>query len=354
MDFPKANNLQWLRLAFATQVVVTHASVHMGASVPGLIGHFPGVPAFFFVSGFLIYAAYKNAPGLRYFQNRFLRLFPGLLLVTLGALGVVLIAHGPGDLLDHPKTYVLWFLSQITLGQAYNPALFRDIGVGVINGSLWTLTVEILFYFSVPVIVWLEKRFGPTVLVLTVLSFAIYAVGPGLLDQRVHNGKTVYDVIALTPVPWGWMFGLGILAVKHYDVLARYLKYLPLALVPMVVMIFFGTGVVFGSEGNRLGLLYFLSYSAVVVWIAFGTPVRRLETDLSYGAYIWHMPIINLMLVLGVPNGWPIAIVATFLMAAASWFLIERPALHMKKRSLQAESVQPVESALEGSAARPN
>ena len=84
--FPMFNNLEWMRLIFALQVVVTHTISHFQTSVhlPALISNFPGVPAFFFVSGFLIYSSYLNAPGIRYFSNRFLRLFPGLVIVTLG------------------------------------------------------------------------------------------------------------------------------------------------------------------------------------------------------------------------------------------------------------------------------
>lgn len=65
-----------------------HASEYLNAhfAFVGFLKRFPGVPAFLFVSGFLIYASYINAPGPRYFQNRFLRLFPGLVFVTIGGL----------------------------------------------------------------------------------------------------------------------------------------------------------------------------------------------------------------------------------------------------------------------------
>ena len=86
--FPQHNNLELLRLIFAMQVCIMHTFSHLGLVFPNffkIIAHFPGVPAFFFVSGFLIYASYLNAPGKRYFENRFLRLYPALLLVTLEA-----------------------------------------------------------------------------------------------------------------------------------------------------------------------------------------------------------------------------------------------------------------------------
>ena len=174
INFPRKNNLEWLRLIFAMQVVVGHASSHLGAmlDLPRFISNFPGVPAFFFVSGFLIYSSYLHSPGKQYFQNRFLRLFPALLLVTFGGMGVILFALGWESVLNNTSIFFFWFFSQITLGQAYNPELFRTVGVGVINGSLWTITTEIMFYLSVPVIVWLENRFRFVLVVLIMISSA--------------------------------------------------------------------------------------------------------------------------------------------------------------------------------------
>jgi peptidoglycan/LPS O-acetylase OafA/YrhL len=305
----------------------------MGLAIPEIISHFPGVPAFFFVSGFLIYASYLNAPGRRYFENRFLRLFPGLILVTIGGLAVALIAHGWRDLTNNFPSYVLWFFSQTTFGQAYNPSLFRDIGTGVINGSLWTLTVEILFYLCVPIIAWLEVRFSSIVPLLLGLSFATYVFGPTFWSNPIYRDKTYYDFIALTPVTWGWMFAFGILAVKYFAFVHRWIKYFPLIIFPLTAMIIFGSGPIFGSAGNRLGILYFICYVGLVIWFAFATPFVRLKFDLSYGSYIWHMPVINLLLVLSVPSS-TLAFALTFAIASLSWFLVEKPALRHKRQSL--------------------
>jgi peptidoglycan/LPS O-acetylase OafA/YrhL len=333
--FPKKNNLDWLRLLFAIQVLIVHAAMYLRIWIPEIIPKVPGVPAFFFVSGFLIYASYLNAPGFRYFENRFLRLYPGVLFVTLGGAAVALLAHGGRDFFDRFFAYVTWFIAQTTLGQDYNPQLFRDVGVGVINGSLWTITVEILFYFCVPIIIWMERRLRFTVLTLMGLSFAVYAIGPMVWTDKVYREKTFYDVIALTPVAWGWMFGFGILAVKHFDFIRRWRKYLPLAIIPLAVMMSVGGGgPFFGKSANRLGLFYFASYVALMLWLAFDTPFIRLKFDLSYGIYVWHMPMINLLLVLCLPSV-PLAFALTFGIAAISCFLVERPALKLKRYSLK-------------------
>jgi len=336
--FPRNNNLEWLRLIFATQVALCHSASHLKFEIPWIISYFPGVPAFFFVSGFLIYASYLNAPGRRYFENRFLRIYPALVLVTLGGAAVVLVDHGWHDLMNNFSTYALWIIAQTTLGQAYNPGLFRDVGIGVINGSLWTITTEILFYLCIPFIVWLERNFRYTVLVCIVLSFSLYAVGPLVWSKPIYREKTFYDILGLTPIVWGWMFGLGIVAVKHFEYLKRYFQYLPLAVIPITVMIVTGAGhygFLFGSSGNRLGLLYFVNYISLVLWFAFVVRPVRLPFDLSYGVYIWHAPVINLLLVLGFLNV-PFSLLLTFSIAAISWFCLEKPFLKLKRQSLKA------------------
>lgn len=336
INFPRKNNLEWLRLIFAMQVVVGHASSHLGAmlDLPRFISNFPGVPAFFFVSGFLIYSSYLHSPGKQYFQNRFLRLFPALLLVTFGGMGVILFALGWESVLNNTSIFFFWFFSQITLGQAYNPELFRTVGVGVINGSLWTITTEIMFYLSVPVIVWLENRFRFVLVVLIMISFFIYAIGPFTLNANLYRNKSIFDVLALTPIVWGWMFGAGIIAYKYYWVINKYIKYTPVLFVPLIFMIFRGSGFLFQSSGNHLGLVYFICYVLFILWFAFWLPSVKLPFDFSYGVYIWHMPIINLLLVLKIPS-MTLATVLTLFIGALSWFFIEKPTLKLKRQSIR-------------------
>ena len=254
----------------------------------------------------------------------------------------MLVAHGWHDLINNFSTYAFWFIAQTTLGQAYNPGLFRDVGIGVINGSLWTITTEILFYLCVPFIVWLERNFRYTVLVLVVISFSLYAVGPLVWKNPIYRDKTLYEIIGLTPIVWGWMFGLGILVVKHFEFLKRWFYYLPLAVIPITVMIFIGDGhygFLFGSSGNRLGFFYFVNYVSVVLWFSFVVRPVRLPFDISYGVYIWHQPVLNLLLVWGLLS-FPLALVLTLSIAALSWFCVEKQFLKLKRQSLKAFGIE--------------
>jgi peptidoglycan/LPS O-acetylase OafA/YrhL len=334
VHFPRQNNLEWLRLLFAVQVVATHSVAHLGMARPVWLAAFPGVPAFFFVSGFLIYAAYQNSSLPNYIRNRLLRLIPALVAVTLGGVLVALVAHGWRDILSNPGIYAAWLFAQITLGQAYNPEHFRDIGVGVINGSLWTITTEILFYIFVPIIVFLEKHIKYSVIILTIFSFLFYASSEYVFSGYEIYGKSLFDYFYLTPIYWGWMFGLGIISYKYWNSIYPYMSMMPLLLLPMILMLIYGDGGVwFNGWGQRMGFLYFLCYCGVILYLAFGVRPIPLSFDISYGTYIWHMPIINLLLVLRLSNV-VLAFALTLGLALLSWFLIERPFLRLKRSSL--------------------
>jgi len=333
--FPRENNIQWLRIIFAVQVAIVHGVDRLWHYNVQFLRYIPGVPAFFFVSGFLIYSSWINSPGLSYFQNRFLRLWPALIFVTCGGFATALYVRGAGDLLAHRGTYLVWLFGQITLGQWYNPEIFRNVGVGVINAALWTITTEIIFYLCVPAIAYFERFVKHSVLIISALSFGLYLVGPHFLTINLYRDKTLYEMLAITPLVWGWMFGAGILAVKYYAEIKPYLRYLPFALVVMIALIIYGKfdDGIFGCGGNRLGILYFIPYCAMIMYFSFGLPFVRLDTDLSYGMYIWHMPVLNVLIILGIAS--PLVFLpAVFCMGLISWFVIERPCLRLKRRTI--------------------
>jgi peptidoglycan/LPS O-acetylase OafA/YrhL len=232
--------------------------------------------------------------------------------------------------------YAVWFFAQITLGQAVNPDSFRNLGAGVVNGALWTITVEILFYISVPFIVWLEKKIKYFLILLTILSFLFFSFGEILLTNWDFGGKNLYRYFELTPVVWGWMFCVGILAFKSVSVIQKYFRFMWLGLLVMFVcsLIDSPDSVFFASSGNRLGFVYFIGYCSVIVYLGFGLRALKLNFDISYGVYIWHMVVINFFLVFGHYS--PVSVVVTtLLIAILSWFVVEKPALEFKKSSIR-------------------
>ena len=66
---------------------------------------------------------------------------------------------------------------------------------------------------------------------------------------------------------------------------------------------------------------------------------RLVKNDLSYGIYIYAFPVQQLVCGYTVSRniGWLVTLVVssvlTFMLAALSWFLIERPALRLRPRT---------------------
>jgi peptidoglycan/LPS O-acetylase OafA/YrhL len=79
-----------------------------------------------------------------------------------------------------------------------------------------------------------------------------------------------------------------------------------------------------------------LCYGTVFVAFVPRLPMIR-HTDLSYGMYLYGWPSQQLVEQFIVPGGTPLqntawATVLALSLATASWFLVERPALRLKKR----------------------
>jgi peptidoglycan/LPS O-acetylase OafA/YrhL len=298
--------------------------------------YLPGVPAFFFVSGFLIYASYLKSNNLKdYFKNRLLRLMPALILITIFSVALVLFVKGYRFGIDNYQNILIWFIAQVSLGQAYNPSIFRDIGVGVINGSLWTITVEIMFYFFVPIIVFMEKYVKCTVLFLFSLSFIIYTAGENLFGFNFILGKSLFEFLSLTPIVWGWMFLTGVLAYKYFEKIKQLSKYFIFVPCVMIVMVFINAdNDLVRVSTNNLGLIYFVMYAATIMYLAFETQYIKLNFDISYGVYIWHMVMVNVFLSIDVRNPFLVVLLTLFI-AFFSWYAIEKPSLKLKKYSIR-------------------
>src|SRR6478752_5590011 len=81
------NSFDSIRLLAALQVLIGHATYHLGVVHDSGLGQvalrvlsaFPGVPIFFMISGFLVTASFERRPNLQdYFVSRFLRIYPAL------------------------------------------------------------------------------------------------------------------------------------------------------------------------------------------------------------------------------------------------------------------------------------
>ena len=344
----RSNNFDLIRLLAAMQVVVFHGIAHFEVQqelslLRELLKPFPGVPVFFFASGFLISRSYRsNDRIVDYAQNRCLRIFPALLACTLVAISSVYLTGYLANSDVGAGRLVAWILGQITIVQFYNPEFMRGFGTGVLNGSLWTITVELQFYAITPIVYWMSRRAGDrarislqltTILFLMILHVAYYQLRP-------EFGELFFFKLAgVSFIPWIYMFLLGAFFQEHFETFHRWLSGRALlALAAYVVIVYLVNHVLGFRLGNGINPLMFVPLAALTFAAAYSRPslgARLLgRNDISYGVYLYHIPVINLFLYYGfIGQGRYLfaAVVVTTALGLLSWQLLEKPCLRLKR-----------------------
>ena len=337
------NNFNLIRLIAAAQVLAVHGLNHLGFEGPLVtaLKVVPGVPTFFFISGLLICTSYERMQpkGLRaFFTNRILRIYPALWICVLVA-ALAVAATGYLGTQSFTLTHlVAWLLGQASFFQFYNPDFMRAFGVGVINGALWTVTVELQFYALMPILYALLVRHRRWLAFVFLLSLALNVYFRFHLDWSRLSNKLLY----VSWLPWVYMFILGCVAAKFHEQTERLKAWLQLRWsVPAYVlsMIFIGTYET--NAANSINPISFLLLAACLLKLStqrLPLPERMsrfvARNDLSYGLYLYHMPVINLLIYLGWFSAHAnllAAFVVSGMAATMSWFLVERPALQYKR-----------------------
>lgn len=93
----KNNNFNLIRLFAALQVAIVHSVSYLNIDIQYLkfLELFPGVPIFFFISGFLIIKSFKkkNNKLKNFFYSRILRIYPGLYFCFILTIASVLLSQ---------------------------------------------------------------------------------------------------------------------------------------------------------------------------------------------------------------------------------------------------------------------
>lgn len=336
------NNFNLIRIIAALQVLIVHSFNHFEIDNVFIraLKCFPGVPLFFFISGYLIGGTYiKNQQkGLKiFFRNRILRLYPGIILCTaLSLIGVYLTGYFNTVLINF-KDFLIWLAAQISVFQFYNAEFFRDFGTGVINGALWTISVELQFYILTPLIYLLLKRGKFVVSILLILSVII-----NVYLKYFGNWDNMFiKLLSVSFLPWIYIFLLGYLTKQYKVVQESIVKQNVFVLLVLYVV---SMNVIGSYKYNAMNSINPISVVllCMLVYKFSQMPLRLNEKfqnfinkyDISYGVYIYHMPIINILIYLGVFSKYQniiLSITLSIILGFLSWILVERKFLSIKK-----------------------
>jgi peptidoglycan/LPS O-acetylase OafA/YrhL len=219
-------------------------------------------------------------------------------------------------------------LCQATVLQFWNPEFLRKFRTGVVNGSLKSVSVEIQFY----VVIWFVYR-ALRGLSQARLTIAL-AFGPlnafkseigSMLDAEFGTtlGSKLYRA---SFVPWFYLFMLGVVAQRCADWVVPLLRDRCMPTVATYAVCMLIDYSLWGIPlGNEIPAYLVPIMGVTVLALAYRQPSlgsRLLRgNDVSYGFYVYHMPLINLLMYLGAPRSLPsclAALVGALVLAALS------------------------------------
>jgi peptidoglycan/LPS O-acetylase OafA/YrhL len=322
------NNFDLLRLLFAGTVCLVHAHELSGFSELAVISQIlssgMAVKGFFVLSGFLIFMSFERSSSISsYAMKRIRRIYPAYFtVVMLCAFGMVAVSSlSVAEYFSGSwGRYVLANLAFMNFLQHTLPGVFESNRLTAVNGALWTIKIEVMFYVVVPLFVLLFRKFGHLwVLVLTYCASVSYAEIMTTMAER--SGSQLYAELA-RQLP----------GQLSYFVSGAFLYYfLPLFENRLKYFLAFSAAVLVTNRFFPLPMFLPLALAVAVIFFSLFLYVGNFGKygDFSYGAYILHCPLIQLLIHFGwfSHSPWLFLAAATVITATgaiAMWHLVEK------------------------------
>lgn len=336
--------LDGLRAIAVLIVLVAHFG--LGHLVPGGFG----VTVFFFVSGFLITrlliaeAEKKGRIGLKdFYIRRAIRLFPALIGMTFVSTAIHIglgLGQPTGTEFAAANFYFTNYF-QIAQQAAGNAPYMSWT-------PLWSLAVEEHFYLLFPALLILAGlRWNR---ITTVLFGLIVAVPLWRLTVSVIWPETaeLYTYMAtdarIDSIAYGCLFTLILHRLRDPNALRLLIGWTPAGLALMALLAsfivrddMFRQALRFSVQGLAIGVLMLNLYFGRMFRWAFPIlelPPLRWIGRVSYGLYLWHFPVLDLVrrLELSEPVTIIVALVASFAVTALSFYFWEQKFIGLRKR----------------------
>lgn len=289
---------------------------------------YAAVNAFFILSGFLIADSLERRADIAQFiAARALRLWPALLVLSFAAVFIVgpaVTSLSVGEYYRSPQTWLFPVNVLGFLDTSQGPAgiFSTHPWAGEFSATLWTLRYEVIAYAAAALLFFSPLPWGRYASLawfgLATLAYLLVSLfwpdAPALISSaaRLSSAFTLGMVVhawrqRLHILPWPMLLAIPVWLVLGEQTLAE----------------------VFMNIAMASGL-FAIAFAALERW-----PTGADLPDWSYGIYIWHYPIMQIMLFLD-PQADPVkvglfTVPLTCLVSAMSWSLVEKPSLGLKQ-----------------------
>jgi len=323
------------RVLLSTGVILLHSfhvtlGTEKGGETIALFGPIFAamLPIFFGVSGFLVTgSALRTGKVPIFLAFRALRIVPALIVVTTFSAVVVgpLVTTYPLHRYFTSHTFFTYFANIVGAIHFHLPGVFNDNPVPTrVNQNLWTLDAELLAYVilaSAMILRILHRRR----VVLTLWAIVTIAMfGLSLTKHWFLRDAGIYPLS-----DYVYCFLTGVVAFLWRD-------RIPVSKVHLAVAI--GTYLLFYYI-NPISFLAMLPLTYIMIWVGLQPSLAFWlvkKGDYSYGLYLYGFVVQQTLVLLfpGLRVWWfnfPASLLVTFALAVASWHIVEKPALGLKK-----------------------
>lgn len=320
----RANGFDGMRLFLALGIVAFHSFTITQGSATGMPAPVRAaaalvLPAFFALSGYLVAASLERSHSIREFAAlRLLRILPGLcvvICVTALVLGPLFSTLSIRDYFRDPSL-AAYFRNILAQPHFALPGLFENHPrAGIVNGSLWTIQLELICYALLAAMALLLRG--------AALNIALAGLALLLLFPATPFAGLALTWLPAKELPLAFCIGALLLRLDRH--------------VPHHAAI----GLACLGAAAGLALLGATTWGALplgygVIWLALRRiPPWLTRADYSYGLYLVAYPLEQVWLHLFPSRAlwWAdlaFALPLALLCAMALWHLVERPLLARK------------------------
>ena len=338
---PRKNNMDNLRLILAAIVVISHChdlSLNPSLEIVGRIFDATvAVRGFFVISGFLIFMSYENSKSIiDYAEKRIRRIYPAYFsVIIIWSIFGILLTSLPANryFSEGLLNYIIKNLAFLNFLKPNLPGVFEANPVQAVDGALWTIKIEVSFYLVAPLIAWIIGKTRHKMPIIAAIYVASLLFGWYFASLSEQTGQHIYAEIS-KQLPGQMSYFISGAALYYYHPWAmKNFRYL----VPSAAAVY---AVAWSVDAEWL---YPAPLAILVITAAFFKELPSVGRygDFSYGLYIWHFPIIQTIVALGIFNWNPFAAVVlayaiASIAAILSWHLIEKRWLRQSSHYLKA------------------
>ncbi|MGU3375429.1 acyltransferase family protein [Chryseobacterium sp. M5A1_1a] len=316
------NNFDFIRVLLAFIVFLGHLGTLSASHDLKILENSPieiAVFGFFAVSGFLIARSYDRSSSLKsYLKKRIKRIVPAYLLVIfLCAILLSLVStYSFIEYFSNTQVYKYLFWNSLFLNfkAPWLPGVF---GNQAVNGALWTLKIEMCYYFSVPLLFLLfgknNKYRNISLVILYFLSLIYLNYFESL--NKISLAKQLPGTLSY--------FIPGMLIYFNFD---KFIKYKNIIFIIALATVWIDLYL-------KIQLFSPMMIGAIVMYIAYSFKFLNnfgKYGDFTYGIYIFHFPIIRTFQTLGLFEDYNpffmgfVCMLVVIGVGIASWHLYEK------------------------------